>query len=246
MHDLPIHDQQAAETWGIKFQSIDTPDVQLRVAVAGSGPLIILVHGFPECWYSWRHQIKPLLDAGFQLAIPDVRGYGGSDAPADVADYSMQALTNDMAAIARSISPDKKAVIVGHDWGAPIAWNSALLFNDVFYAVAGFSVPHVPPAEVVAIDLFRKLFTDKGLFHYMVYFQQQGTAEAELEKNIYKSITLFYTALAADAANNAWPSGKTSQQKLFDGIPDPELPRAWLSREDITYYTLQFLSLIHI
>lgn len=240
MHDQPLHDQRMAEHWGVSFQSINTTDVQLRVAVAGTGPLIILVHGFPECWYSWRHQIKPLLAAGFQIALPDVRGYGGSDAPATIADYSMQALTNDMAAIARSLSPDRKAVIVGHDWGAPIAWNSALLFEDLFQAVAGLSVPHVPPAEVVAIDLFRRLFTDKGLFHYMVYFQQAGVAEAELENDICKSIRLFYTALAADAAPGAWPSGKSSDQTLFDGMPEPELPRPWLSLEDIDYYTSQF------
>ena len=233
-------DDQVAEQWGVSFQRVDTPHVQLRVAVAGSGPLIIMVHGFPECWYSWRHQIKPLADAGYQIALPDVRGYGGSDAPALVEHYSMQALTADMAALAQSLSPDKRSIIVGHDWGAPIAWNSALLFDTHFHAVAGLSVPHVPPAEINAIELFRKLFTDKGMFHYMVYFQTPGAAEAELEADVARSIRLFYTALAADAGASAWPANKSADQLLFDGIPEPTLPRPWLTQDDIDYYTLQF------
>lgn len=240
MDSQPSDDPGIAEKWGVTFQTIATRDVRLRVAVAGSGPLIILVHGFPECWYSWRHQIKPLINAGFQVALPDVRGYGGSDAPTAIADYSMQALTADMADIATAISPNKQAVIVGHDWGAPIAWNSALLFEDTFCAVAGLSVPHVPPADINAIDLFRRLFTDKGLFHYMVYFQEPGIAEAELEADVVRSIRLFYTVLAADAGPNAWPRGKAADKQLFDGIPEPQLPRPWLSHEDISYYSSQF------
>jgi len=238
--DHPLTDNQVAEQWGVTFQPIDTPEVRLRVAIAGTGPLIILVHGFPECWYSWRHQIQPLVRAGYQVALPDVRGYGGSDAPAQVEDYSMQALTNDMAAISRTLSPNDKSIIVGHDWGAPIAWNSALLFDTTFLAVAGFSVPHVPPAETDAIELFRRLFTDKGLFHYMVYFQSPGIAEAELETDVARSIRLFYTALAGDSSVNAWPTNKTVDQTLLDDIPEPQLPRPWLSQEDINYYTLQF------
>ena len=234
-------DDQIAEQWGISFQLISTAQVQLRVAMAGSGPLVILVHGFPECWYSWRHQIKPLTDAGYQVAIPDVRGYGGSDAPPKVSDYSMQALTADMAALARTLSPDNRSVIVGHDWGAPIAWNSALLFDTTFLAVGGLSVPHVPPADTNAIELFHRLFTDKGLFHYMVYFQTLGIAEAELESDVGRSIRLFYTSLAADAVANAWPRNKSADQQLLEDIPEPQLPRAWLGHQDIDYYTRQFM-----
>lgn len=241
MENQSSDDLRVAEKWGVSFHNITTSDVRLRVAVAGSGPLIIMVHGFPECWYSWRHQIQPLVNSGYQVALPDVRGYGGSDSPDAVADYSMAALTSDMAAIAKSVSPDKKAVIVGHDWGAPIAWNCALLFEDIFHAVAGLSVPHVPPADINAIDLFRRLFTDKDLFHYMVYFQEPGIAEAELEADIARSIRLFYTALAADAEPKAWPSAKAADQLLFDGIPEPQLPRPWLSHYDIAYYTMQFV-----
>lgn len=233
-------DPVVASEWQVKFTTVLNKKIRLRVATAGNGPLVILVHGFPESWYSWRHQIKPLTDAGFQVAIPDVRGYGGSDKPPAIDAYSIKALTSDMAAIARALSPSEQAVIIGHDWGAPIAWNSALLFGNQFHAVGGLSVPYIPPAEMNAIDLFRKIFTDKGLFHYMVYFQEEGVAEAELEEDIEKSIRLFYTALAADAKGSPWQQNKPATAKLFDRIPEPELPRPWLSKQDIQYYASQF------
>lgn len=238
--EATAREHATATQWNVRFDTITANHIRLRVARAGSGPLVILVHGFPESWYSWRHQIKPLLEAGYQVAIPDVRGYGSSDTPQPVKAYSIKSLTADMAAIATALSPADKAVIIGHDWGAPIAWNSALLFANQFCAVGGLSVPYLPPANTNAIDLFRKMYTDKGLFHYMVYFQEQGTAEAELQENPARTIRLFYTALAADAKDNAWPQTKPATAKLFDAIPEPVMPRPWLSEQDVQYYASQF------
>ncbi len=229
-----------AARWGVTFSHHDVGAVTLRVASAGSGPLIILVHGFPECWYSWRHQIAALAAAGYQVVAPDVRGYGGSDKPFAVSAYDMQSLTGDMVTLARLLSPDSPSIIVGHDWGAPIAWNSALLYPEVFNAVAGLSVPHVPPGETVAIDLFRQVFTDRGKFFYMVYFQEEGIAEAELEADPERSIRLFYTAIAGDAASGAWPMTKAHGKKLFDDVLDTEMPRLWFSEDDLRYYTALF------
>ncbi|MEL6782001.1 MAG: alpha/beta fold hydrolase, partial [Pseudomonadota bacterium] len=109
------------------FHMIETNGVHLRVAVDGDGPLVLFVHGFPESWYSWRHQMRAVANAGFRAAAPDVRGYGGSDKPDPVAAYTMEEITADMAGLAKTLSPNAPAVIVGHDWGAPIAWNTALL-----------------------------------------------------------------------------------------------------------------------
>lgn len=226
--------------WGVEFVDITASELTLRVAIGGDGPLVILVHGFPESWYSWRHQIKPLTDAGYRVAIPDVRGYGGSDKPQSIAAYSIEALSRDMADIASALSPAEPAVIIGHDWGAPIAWNSAILFKKQFRAVGGLSVPYLPPGDTNAIDLFRKIYTDKGLFYYMVYFQQPDIAEAELEADPARSIRLFYTALAADAKPNAWQENKPVSTTLFDGVPDPDMPRSWLTEEDVFYYARQF------
>ncbi len=233
-----------AKRTGVTLRRLQINNIGYRIAVANESatdkPLIILVHGFPECWYSWRHQITTLADAGYRVVAPDIRGYGGSDCPASVAAYDMQTLSSDMAALAQQLSPAHPSIIIGHDWGAPIAWNSALLFPQYFTAVGGLSVPHVPPAQVLATDLFKKIFTDRGLFYYMLYFQEKGIAEAELEADPERSVRLFYTAIAGDAAEGAWPLAKPVSAKLFDDMPEPEMPRPWLSVDDVRYYARQF------
>lgn len=233
-------ESEIADQYGVTFERIDTGAAVLRVALAGDGPMVILAHGFPECWYSWRHQIAPLAQAGFRVAAPDMRGYGESDNPHEIEQYDMQSMTGDMAGLAAVLSPDEPAIIIGHDWGAPIAWNSALLHAERFRAVCGMSVPHVPPGDIAALDLYNKIFTDKGYFFYMLYFQQKGIAEAELEADTNRSLRLFYTAIAGDAAPNAWPLRKPVGQKLFDGVAEPDMPRHWLSNDDLAYYTAQF------
>ena len=222
------------------FRFVEANGLTHRVAVKGDGPLIMFVHGFPESWYSWRHQIEAFADAGFTAAAPDVRGYGGSDKPSAVNAYTMKQHTADMAGIAKALSPDAPAIIVGHDWGAPIAWNSALTHPDVFRAVAGLSVPYVPPGDEPAIDLYRKVFTDNGLFFYQIYFQDVGVAEAELEADPARSIRLFYYSISGDLPVDARPFAKKHGDVLLTGMPEPELPLPWLSEENVAYYAGEF------
>src|SRR5262249_10202657 len=134
----------------------------------GTGPLILLLHGWPETWYSWRHQLPALAEAGYRAVAPDVCGYGQTDAPADIARYRMRELVADAAGIVEALG-EREAVVVGHDWGAGIAWHSGFLRPDRFRAVAAMSVPFVgrPPAPPVTI--FRERFA--GAFFYMFYFQ---------------------------------------------------------------------------
>ena len=233
-------EMQMASRWGVAFERINVGDVTLRVAVAGSGPAVILCHGFPESWYSWRYQVDPLVAAGYQVLIPDMRGYGGSDSPSEVNAYDMASMTADIAGLVSNRLGGESSVVIGHDWGAPIAWNSARLYPELFRAVAGLSVPYVPPGEMVAIDLFRKVFTDQGKFFYMVYFQDEGVAEQELEADPFRSIHLFYTAIAGDAPPGAWPTGKPHGKKLFDDVVAPPLPRHWIDEQDVSYYAAQF------
>ena len=136
-----------------KFEYIESNGVKLRVAISGEGPLVLLIHGWPESWYSWRHQIGELSAAGYQVAAPDVRGYGGSDKPGAIEDYDMANMTSDMAGLV-SVLGSKPAVVIGHDWGAPIAWNTALLHPDKVRAVAGLSVPYTAlgPAPFIAVS----------------------------------------------------------------------------------------------
>jgi pimeloyl-ACP methyl ester carboxylesterase len=222
------------------LQHVETNGIRLRVAMAGEGPLVILVHGFPESWYSWRHQIKALSEAGYRVAAPDVRGYGGSDRPHPVEAYDMESLTGDIAGLAHALSPGEKAVVVGHDWGSPIAWNTARLHADTFRAVAGLSVPYIPPNEVVFIDAVRAFFTARGLFFYQVYFQDEGPPEAELESDPAETIRKFYYAISGDAPEGTWPTDKKHGDTLLHRLPEPPMPLPWLSAEDVAYYDAQF------
>lgn len=223
-----------------ELRMIETNGLRLRVALAGEGPLVVLVHGFPESWYSWRHQIKALSEAGYSVAAPDVRGYGGSDRPHAVEAYDMESLTADIAELAEALSPAAPAVVVGHDWGAPIAWNTARLHADRFRAVAGLSVPYVPPGDVVFIDAARTFFTERGLFFYQVYFQDEGPPEAELEADPAETIRKFYYAISGDAPEGTWPVDKKHGDTLLHRLPEPDMPLPWLSDEDVAYYDAQF------
>lgn len=224
------------------FNIYQIGDVKLKVAEAGpkTGPLILFVHGFPESWYSWRHQLTALADIGYHAVAPDVRGYGGSDKPHQVEAYDMASLTGDMAGLAKLLSPDQPAIIVGHDWGAPIAWNSALLHADQFRAVAGLSVPYVPPGELSALEVFKRFFTTRGLFFYQVYFQEEGVAEAELEADPAATIRKFYYAISGDAPDGAWPTDKRHGDTFLHRLVEPDMPLPWLSTDDVAYYASQF------
>jgi pimeloyl-ACP methyl ester carboxylesterase len=222
------------------FQIIDAGAVKLRAAVQGSGPLVVMVHGFPESWYSWRHQMAPLAEAGFTACAIDVRGYGGSDKPAAIEAYAMAPLVADVAAVIEALSPGAPAVVVGHDWGAPIAWNTALTRPDRVRAVAGLSVPYLGVPQRSFRELFEAAFTSKGRFFYQHYFQAPGVAEAELEADPRDSLRRFYYAISGDAPADCWPSDKPVGAPLLRGLVDPDPFPAWLSAADLDYYVGEF------
>ncbi|WP_353229778.1 alpha/beta hydrolase [Novosphingobium sp.] len=222
-----------------ELQHFDVGDVTLRAAVAGSGPLVIMVHGFPESWYSWRHQIGPLAAAGFTVAAIDVRGYGGSDKPHDVGAYAMEHLVGDLVGLKAVLSPDAPAILVGHDWGAPIVWNSAYVRPDLFRAVAGLSVPFAGMPTRPFTDIFREKFTSQGVFFYQEYFQQPGRAEAELEPDLRRFLTLFLTSIGGEAPADAW-APKPVDALLLDGLPMPPALPAWLTEADLDFYAAEF------
>ena len=178
--------------------------------------------------------------AGYRVAAPDVRGYGESDRPHAVEAYDMESLTGDIAGLVDALSPNDPAVVVGHDWGAPIAWNTARLHAGKFRAVAGLSVPYIPPGDVVFIDAARALFTDRGLFFYQIYFQDEGPPEAELEADPAEAIRKFYYAISGDAPAGTWPIDKKHGDTLLHRLPEPDMPLPWLSEEDVAYYDAQF------
>lgn len=222
------------------YRTIETNGIRLRAVVEGDGPLVVFVHGFPESWYSWRHQIAPVVAAGFTACAIDVRGYGGSDKPHPVEAYDMETLVADVAGVIEQLSPDNKAILVGHDWGAPIVWSTALTRPDRVRAVAGLSVPYMGIPTVPMLDIFHEVFTKRGLFFYQVYFQDVGVAEAELEADPCTSLRKFYYAISGDAPDGTWPKDKKHGDTLLHRLPDPKPFPAWLTKADEDFYTAEF------
>ena len=218
---------------------IDTGTIRLRVAVEGTGPLVLMVHGFPEGWYSWRHQFAPLAAAGHTAAAFDVRGYGGSDAPAAIADYDMAAMVADVIGVADALQPDAPVILLGHDWGAPIVWHSALTRPDRVRAVAALSVPFTGVPARPYDEVFRRAFTDRGRFFYQEWFQQPGPAEAEAEADVRGYLRRLYYAISGDAPPGSWPS-KPAGATLLDGLVDPDPFPAWMSEADLDHHVAEF------
>jgi pimeloyl-ACP methyl ester carboxylesterase len=222
----------------INHRTIATNGINLHIAEAGSGPVVLLVHGFPESWYSWRHQLPALAAAGYHAVACDVRGYGRSDAPQPIEAYSMKEITADMAGLVEALG-ESTAVIAGHDWGAPIAWNSALLYPDTFRAVIGMSVPYTGRPPMRPIPLMKQMFQDT--FFYILYFQEPGVAEAELEADPRRSLRLFlYTASGDAPSQEANFMQKKKGAKFLDGMPDPDTLPPWLTEADVDYFAGEF------
>jgi pimeloyl-ACP methyl ester carboxylesterase len=181
---------------GMKQRDVMTNGVRLRITEAGSGPLVLLLHGFPESARSWRHQLGALADAGYHAVAPDQRGYATSDAPPAVEAYDQVELAADAAGLITALGADT-AVVVGHDWGAPVAYHTALLHPDRVRAVVGMSVPWGGRPKHPPLPRLRELFRD--VFFYMLYFQEPGVAEAELDADVRRSLRTFYYSASCDA-----------------------------------------------
>ncbi len=223
------------------FRMIEANGVSIRCAIEGEGPLVVLVHGFPESWYSWRHQIGPIAAAGFTACAIDVRGYGGSDKPHPVEAYDMESITGDVAGVIAALSPDAPAVIIGHDWGAPIVWHTALLHPEKVRAVAGLSVPYSGRPAAPLIDTLEQIYTKNGRFFYICYFQQEGVAEAEFERDVRDRLRRMYYLASGDIRDSGYEfkEGMVGDDFL-SRIPNPDPFPAWATPADIDYYVGEF------
>jgi pimeloyl-ACP methyl ester carboxylesterase len=223
-----------------EFKTVQLPGVSIRAAIEGKGPLVVMVHGFPESWFSYRHQMTPIAEAGFTACAIDVRGYGGSGKPTTVPDYAMEKMVGDVVGVIEALSPDKKAILIGHDWGAPIVWHSALIRTDRVRAVAGLSVPYMGVPSQPFTTFINEVFTKRGKFFYQHYFQNIGTAEAEAEGDVRAFLRKFYYAISGDAPDGTWPLDKKVGDSLLHRLPDPEPFPAWLTAKDLDYYVGEF------
>jgi pimeloyl-ACP methyl ester carboxylesterase len=194
--------------------------IELQVLEEGSGPLVVLCHGFPELAFSWRHQVPALVDAGFRVVAPDMRGYGGSSAPREVEAYDVVSLCGDLCGLLDALG-ERDAVFVGHDWGANAVWQLAVLHPTRVRAVAGLSVPFVPRAPAPPIPIMRRHL---GEDFYIVWFQQPGVADEALARDVRRTLT----------TSRVW----TAQWAQDDGVESH--PPPWLSEAELDVYVQAF------
>jgi pimeloyl-ACP methyl ester carboxylesterase len=223
----------------IDHRTVATNGIEMHLAEAGEGPVVLMCHGFPESWYSWRHQLEALAEAGFHAVAPDMRGYGRTDAPEAIDQYSLFHLVGDMVGVLDALGAPT-ATIVGHDWGAPVAWHSALLRPDRFTKVVGLSVPYTPRSGTRPSEMMPR--SDDAMF-YQEYFQAPGVAEAELERDPVKSVRRILHSASGDAPEGPAVAGAPSGVGMvprsggfLDLMPEPEGPSTWLTDADVAFY----------
>ncbi len=227
-------------TANVAHRTVTANSIKLHIAEQGEGPLVVLCHGFPESWYSWRHQLAALAAAGFHAVAPDMRGYGQSDRPDSIDQYTLLHLVGDMVGLLDALGAEQ-AVIAGHDWGAPVAWHAALLRPDRFRAVIGLSVPFRPRGHAAPTSVMPQ--RDDAQF-YQLYFQTPGIAEAELERDPRETIVKLLFAASGDVPRRGTGHGDVGLVPRNGGfltrMPSPAALPRWLTKADVDFYAAEF------
>lgn len=225
----------------ISHRTIETNGISMHIAEAGSGPLVLLCHGWPESWYSWRHQLKALAEAGYHAVAPDMRGYGGTERPARRDDHTILHLVGDVVDLVRALGAET-AVVVGHDWGAAVAWQCALMRPDVFTAVACLSVPFQPrvasgpPTEIMAVLSARAGTGDLYISRFQV-----DDAHVEMDANpatALRKMVWAYDGATAPADQSTGFIPPTAS--LLDSISDQATLPPWMSDIHFAEYVAAF------
>jgi pimeloyl-ACP methyl ester carboxylesterase len=224
----------------VNHRFIDTNGIRMHIAEQGEGPLVVLCHGFPESWYSWRHQLPALSAAGYHVVAPDQRGYGQTTRPELIEAYHIFQLTGDIVGLVHALD-EERAIIVGHDWGAPVAWYCALLRPDIFYAVVLLSVPYLQRSweDARPTETMQRL-AGKQEF-YQLYFQQPGKAEAQLEADIRRTMLMFLYAASGDPPpEKRWRFLFDKSEAFLDTASMPETLPDWLTEQDVDVFSRTF------
>ncbi|HEX6393922.1 MAG TPA: alpha/beta hydrolase [Acidimicrobiales bacterium] len=232
-------EQPPALPAGVRSSNVATNGVELRVLEAGQGFPVLMLHGFPELAFSWRHQLPVLAKSGFRAIAPDQRGYGRSSRPDDVSLYDIEHLMADAIGLLDALG-HQKAVVVGHDWGSMVAWTLALRHPDRFAGVVGMSVPFVPRGELPPLQVFRQLFASN--FFYILYFQEPGVADADLGADPSKTLRRFLAGITAggDPASAAVAMSAPDGRGFVERLPEPDRLPDWLSNEELDVYVSEF------
>jgi pimeloyl-ACP methyl ester carboxylesterase len=235
------------DTESFEHAQIAANGISIHTVSMGEGPLVLFCHGFPESWYSWRHQLPAVAQAGFKAMALDMRGYGRTSAPAAIGAYTVSHLVADVVAVVAASGADQ-AVVVGHDWGAPVAWYSALMRPDVFRAVAALSVPYIAPIGglpegVTMNDLMRA--GAGGREYYRLYFQEPGVAEADLEADIDRFLRGFLYTISGDIVadgvhQSGWDGHFPMGQGFVEQLVVPDRLPSWLTEDGVAFYVSEF------
>lgn len=229
-----------------KEDTLAANGIQIHYVEQGQGPLVIFCHGFPESWYSWRNQLGPIAQAGYRAVALDMRGYGGTSQPQAISAYSLSHLIGDVVGAVAALGADQ-AVVVGHDWGAAVAWYAALMRPDLFRAAAVLSVPYSPPValppDVTLTSIMQSKAGDRE--YYRLYFQEPGKIEAELEADLHRTVLGLLYRGSGDVVNDGRASapndGYFSRGTRFvDHLYPPDKLPAWLTEEDVAFYVKEF------
>lgn len=222
----------------ITHRTVNSNNIRIHLAEAGEGPTVLMIHGFPESWYSWREQLPVLAEHGYHAVAMDVRGYGRSSKPQNVEDYRMMLKVADVVGVVDAID-NGKVTVVGHDWGAPIAWNSALLRPDLFSGVAGLSVPYSAGGGAVRpTELFAMMAGDDDF--YINHFQEVGKAEREIEADVRQWILGFYWGAGGDVIDGPNISMVRRGGALSEKFVYPDVMPDWMTDKDLDVYTREF------
>jgi pimeloyl-ACP methyl ester carboxylesterase len=223
----------------ISHRHVSSNGIRMRLAEAGpdNGPRVILAHGWPESWYSWRYQIPALADAGYRVIVPDLRGFGGSEAPQDIASYDVLNLVEDLAGLLPECGADE-AVIVGHDWGAVVAWHCALVHPGKFRAVAALSVPHFGRPEQAPTRIWKQRYGDH--FYYILYHQEPGRAEREYDADPRGLLSMLYASPDTPREPPAIADNHKDSGGWIGRWGRPKHLPAWLSEDDMAFYVAQY------
>ncbi len=235
-----------APTGVVSHRFIDTNGLRMHLAEQGTGPLMLLCHGFLELWCSWQYQFPTLAHAGYHVVAPDLRGYGQTDQPGDPAVYTLLHLVGDLVGVL-DVLGERQAILVGHDWGSVLAWNAALMRPDRFPALITMSSPYLPRgplhgarATVPPTQSWRQSLGDH--FFYQSYFQRPGVAEAEFERDVRTTMRRFLYGLSGDAPTSErwYPILPDPQASPLNSAGNPTSLPSWLSETDIDLYTAEF------
>ncbi len=218
----------------VTHRRVQTNGIDMHIAEAGNGPLVLLVHGFPELWHSWRHQLPFLAEAGFHAAAPDLRGYGDTGVSQADDSYAVSNQVADLIGLLDALAVEQ-AVLVGHDWGANISWACAELCPERVAAVVALSVPYKPRPPTPPSEVLRQFAPDMS--NPSLY--PLGVTEEELEADVRRTLRRFFYALSGDAPPDLVPrlfKEQSATGSVLDRMPEPDELPAWLSEADLDHY----------